>query len=221
MYEWYEIGGFLHSSHGMGALFFSIPLIFKSPPTHLRLVGVPSVAATRRQDYGTSIKSTNTELQRTYDNPIGAKIIQTLHRGQTVQLLSDNIWTVGYINHLGGPCPKLTELAKAIYAEAFALWISLRAKHLAGCLNTIADHLSRLSPQSTYSWSIHPAVFLHLDQIWGPHSIHRFADITNHVCPQYNSLNYDPLKAGVDALAQTDWAEHNNCPACSIAYSKL
>ena len=145
--------------------------------------------------------------------------------GKTIQLLSDNIVTVAYINHLGGPCPKLTELAKAIYAEAFALRISLQAEHLAGCLNTIADPLSRLSPQSTYSWSIHPAVFLHLDQIWGPHSIDRFADITNHVRPQYNSLYHDPLTAGVDALAQTDWAGHNNFvnprSACSISYSKL
>ena len=63
--------------------------------------------------------------------------------GKTVQLLSDNIVTVAYINHLGGPCPKLTELAKAIYAEAFALR-NLTTGRASG---RMSEHYSR-PPQS-------------------------------------------------------------------------
>ena len=130
--------------------------------------------------------------------------------GKTVQILSDNIVTVAYVNHLGGPCQDLSNLAKSIWSEAFQLDTVIIAKYLAGCQNTAADRLSRLSPHSTYSWSLHPGIFNFLDHRWGPHSCDRFADITNHLCPMYNSLYHDPLSSGVDALAQNDWSRHNN-----------
>lgn len=135
-------------------------------------------------------------------------------KGKNVQIMSDNIVTIAYINHLGGPCPDLVKITKAIWAEAYSQRVNLQAKHVAGCLNDVADRLSRLSPYSTYSWSLHPALFRLLDQMWGPHSFDRFADITNHLCPRYNSLFYDPLSSGVDALAQQDWGRHNNFVNC-------
>ena len=131
-------------------------------------------------------------------------------KNKSVQIVSDNIVSVAYINHLGGPCPRLSEIARTVYAEAAMLGVSLQARHLAGRLNLAADRLSRLSPNSTYSWSIHPGIFSFIDHMWGPHSCDRFADIMNHVCPKYNSLYHDPLTAGVDALAQQDWAQENN-----------
>ena len=130
--------------------------------------------------------------------------------GKSVQIVSDNISSVAYINHLGGPCPRLSEIARVIFAEASALKVTLQARHLAGRLNLVADRLSRLTPNSTYSWSIHPGIFSFLDHVWGPHTCDRFADIMNHVCPKYNSLYHDPLTAGVDALAQQDWSQENN-----------
>lgn len=135
-------------------------------------------------------------------------------QNKNVQIMSDNIVTVAYVNHLGGPCPALVKITKAIWAEAFAQKMNLQAKWVAGCHNEVADRLSRLSPYSTYSWSLHPAIFNLLDHMWGPHSFDRFADVTNHLCSLYNSLYFDPLSSGVDALAQQDWGSHNNFVNC-------
>lgn len=141
---------------------------------------------------------------------LALKSFRTFITHKSIQILSDNIVSVAYVNHLGGPCPRLTEIATAIWSEACRLKISLQARHLAGKMNLIADRLSRLTPRSTYSWSLHPGIFQLLDHRWGPHSCDRFADITNHLLPKYNSLYHDPYTSGVDALAQQDWARENN-----------
>ena len=133
-----------------------------------------------------------------------------LIKNKHVQILSDNISTVAYINHLGGPVQSLTQIAKNIWTLCYQLGVTLEAKHLAGKKNVQADRLSRLSPRSTYSWSIHPALFRQIDKMWGPHTMDRFADMTNHVCQKYNSLFRDPYTSGIDALAQTNWSTENN-----------
>lgn len=46
--------------------------------------------------------------------------------GLTVQVLTDNISTMAYINHLGGPSPALSNLAMVIWAEAIENGITLR-----------------------------------------------------------------------------------------------
>jgi len=129
-------------------------------------------------------------------------------KNQVVQVLSDNITTVAYISHLGGPSAELSQLARAVWAEAIDLNVELRAKHLAGVENVHADYLSRL--ESPYEWRLHPNVFKFMDRLWGPHTCDRFASLMTTQLPVYNSLFYDPLTSGVDALAQQDWAKHNN-----------
>jgi hypothetical protein len=61
-----------------------------------------------------------------------------------------------------------------------------------------------------YEWTLNPAIFRYIDLLWGPHSIDRFASISTTQLPQYNSRFFDPLTQGVDALAQQNWADHNN-----------
>ena len=46
---------------------------------------------------------------------------------KTVQILSDNIAAVAYINHLGGPSMQLNQIVKAIWAAAYHLNIELQA----------------------------------------------------------------------------------------------
>lgn len=129
-------------------------------------------------------------------------------KGQVLQVLSDNITTVAYISHLGGPSAELSQLAQAIWAEAIDLGVQLRSKHLAGSLNIHADQLSRL--ESPYEWRLHPKVFALLDRQWGPHTIDRFASMMTTHLPMYNSMYHDPYTSGVDALAQQDWVGHMN-----------
>jgi hypothetical protein len=88
------------------------------------------------------------------------------------------------------------------------LGIELCAKHLSGSLNYTADILSRISPQ--YEWQLHPNLFSMLNRYHGGFTTDRFASMTNTQLPVYNSLHLDPYTSGVDALAQQDWAVHNN-----------
>lgn len=129
-------------------------------------------------------------------------------KGKSVQIVTDNISAMAYINHMGGQSRELTEIAKDIWVIANQLDITLSATYLAGCLNVEADYLSRLSTQ--YEWTLHPNLFRYIDRVWGPHTLDRFANMGNHVIARYNSRFMDPLCCGVDALAQSDWDCENN-----------
>jgi hypothetical protein len=49
------------------------------------------------------------------------KAFSSLIRGKSIQILTDNISAVAYINHMGVPSPSLTKLAIAIWAKAIDL----------------------------------------------------------------------------------------------------
>lgn len=129
-------------------------------------------------------------------------------RGKTVQVLTDNISACAYINNLGGPSIKLTNLMSALWADCSRLGITLTARHLAGVLNIQADKLSR--PHSPYEWRLHPKIFGYIDSQFGPHTVDRFASLTSTQLPRYNSFHWDPLTSGIDALAQIDWGGEMN-----------
>ena len=131
----------------------------------------------------------------------------TVH-GKVIQVLSDNITSVAYLNHLGGHCTMLSNLSQAIWCTANDMHVTIRAKYLAGDMNWHADKLSRLSAQ--YEWMLNPRMFQFLNSLWGPFTIDRFASLLTMQLPKYNSLYYDPQCSGVDALAQADWGSENN-----------
>ena len=115
---------------------------------------------------------------------------------------------MAYINVQGGSSQQLTNVAKNIWELALNNNITISAKFLAGKDNIQADYLSRLSPQ--YEWQLHPNMWRYIDCSWGPHTIDRFATMLNTQLSVYNSRFMDPFSAGIDALAQADWGEHNN-----------
>ena len=128
--------------------------------------------------------------------------------GKSIQVLTDNSTTVAYLNNMGGPVMQLTEVAESIWANVLAQECHLQARHVPGVQNTQADHLSRLPLH--YEWQLNPLVFNRIDNIWGPHSIDRFASVTTTQLQTYNSRFADPQTHGIDALAQQDWRLHNN-----------
>jgi hypothetical protein len=132
----------------------------------------------------------------------------TFQPGKKLQVLTDNVTTAAYINHLGGPSPALSQLANALWMEAHDKRLTLSAQYLQGVLNTTADALSRLSDH--YEWQLNKGLFAYLEKLWGPHTIDRFATMSNTLLPVYNSRFADPHTSGVDALAQQNWANHNN-----------
>ena len=66
-------------------------------------------------------------------------------KGRTVQLLSDNITTIAYLNNLEGPQKNLPHLFTSIWAECHRFGISLQARHLMATGNILADQLARIS----------------------------------------------------------------------------
>ena len=78
--------------------------------------------------------------------------------------------------------------------------ILLRAAHLAGHLNLIADHLSRVNIQHT-DWSLNSQVLNQIFNIWEKPMVHLFASRWNHKTPIYCSWIPDQNALAVDALS--------------------
>ena len=138
---------------------------------------------------------------------LALKSFQCQTRGKAVQILSDNITTVAYVNHLGGKDREFTDLTKTIFMQCQDNQVQLQIKHLAGVLNERADRLSR--QVSPYEWMLHPQIFKMIDSMWGRHTIDRFASWRTAQIAKYNSYFSDPGTAAVDALAQP-WRGENN-----------
>jgi hypothetical protein len=129
-------------------------------------------------------------------------------RNTRVRILCDSITAISYVRDMGGPIIKLSELAESVWDCALRLNVQIDIHHIGGHLNSQADYLSRLDPK--HEWQLNPGVFRQIDNMWGPHTIDRFASINTTLLKRYNSRYLDPLTSGVDALSQTDWASENN-----------
>jgi hypothetical protein len=58
-------------------------------------------------------------------------------------------------------------------------------------------------------WGISFAFFNFVDNMWGVHTIHRFANMNNNKLPRYNSLYWDHRTSAIDAFT-SNWSGENN-----------
>ena len=79
--------------------------------------------------------------------------------------------------------------------------VTLRARHIPGRLNVIADKLSRLGQTIQTEWSLHPAVFQAVCSRWHHPQVDLFATRFNNKLPQFVSPVPDPQAWAVDALS--------------------
>ena len=79
--------------------------------------------------------------------------------------------------------------------------IVLRARHIPGHLNVIADKLSRLNQVIQTEWSLLPEVFAQLCRRWHLPSVDLFATRFNHKLPKFVSPVPDQSAWAVDALS--------------------
>ena len=79
--------------------------------------------------------------------------------------------------------------------------ITLRARHIPGRLNVIADKLSRLGQTIQTEWSLHPEVFQAVCSRWHQPQVDLFATRFNNKLPQFVSPVPDPQAWAVDALS--------------------
>ena len=82
--------------------------------------------------------------------------------------------------------------------------IVVRARHISGCLNVIADHLSGPDQPISTEWSLHPEILSRILGFWRTPVVDMFATVSNSRFPQFMSPSLEPQALAVDALSQ-DW----------------
>jgi hypothetical protein len=136
----------------------------------------------------------------------------SLIHGRAVQIRSDNVATVAYINNEGGPSTSMTDVMRRIWELCLMNDVQLSATHIPGTTMIAegVDFLSREGLVEPADWKLNPELFQWLDALWGPCTIDRFASAINvqHRLGsplRFNSRRYEPGAEAVDAFAQ-NWA---------------
>ena len=77
--------------------------------------------------------------------------------------------------------------------------ITLKARHIPGCLNVMANFLSRSNEVQSTEWSLHSQVFKQLCHKWLTPHVDLFATRLNHKVPLYVSSVPDQNAWDIDA----------------------
>ena len=126
-------------------------------------------------------------------------------QGHQVMIATDNSTVVSYINKQGGThSPTLLRLTVELLLWLEAQNIEVRARHIPGCLNVIADHLSRPNQPISTEWSLHLEIVRCIFKVWGTPEVDMFATVSNSHLPRFMSPIPEPRALAVDALSQ-DW----------------
>ena len=123
-------------------------------------------------------------------------------RGQIVLIATDNTTVVSYINKEGGMrSVSLHALLWRLLSWCHPRGIVLRARHIPGRLNVIADKLSRHNQVIQTECSMDQQVFSLLCSKWGLPQVDLFATRFNRKLPRFVSPVPDPEAWAVDALS--------------------
>ena len=132
---------------------------------------------------------------------LALKEFQDLCTNKIVLVATDNTMVVAYINkERGMRSGPLCALLWRILIWCSQRQVTLKARHIPGRLNVIADKLSRLGQTIQTEWSLLPEVFQKLCSKWHRPLIDLFATRFNHKLPQFVSPVPDTLAVAVDAL---------------------
>ena len=169
---------------------------------------------TSNEGWGAHLEQTSTKglwsdkEKRLHINVLELKVVSLVLQSfkdqcqnQTVLVTMDNSTVVAYINKQGG-----THLSRDVHSPVEdhdmvpSLQMTLKARHIPGCLNVMADLLSRLNQVQSTEWSLHPQVFHQICQKWFTPRIDLFVTHQNHKLPLYVSPVPDPNVWDIDAL---------------------
>ena len=110
-----------------------------------------------------------------------------------VMIATDNSTVDSYINKQGGThSPTLLRLTVELLLWLEAQNIIVRARNIPGCLNVIADHLSRLNQPIPTEWSLHPEIVKRIFRVWGTPEVDMFATVSNSRLPWFMSPIPEP-----------------------------
>ena len=120
---------------------------------------------------------------------------------QTLLIAMDNSTVVAYINKQGGiHLVEMCALLWKIMTWCHHYQITLKARHIPGCLNVMADLLSRSNQVQSTEWLLHPQVFKQICHKWFTPPVDLFATRLNHKIPLYVSPVPDQNAWDIDAL---------------------
>lgn len=124
-------------------------------------------------------------------------------QGFHVTVRMDSTMAAAYINCQGGlGSPPLCNMATRLWLWAHPRFLSLRAVHVPGPLNTAADMLSRGGP-CPGEWRLHPQVVVEIWRRFGSAAVDPFASRASTHCPLFFSLKADdPPWAGMPRASQ-------------------
>ena len=121
-------------------------------------------------------------------------------KGQTILIRSDNSTVVQYINKQGGTrSPQLCFKTWEIWNWAIQNQIYIKAAHVAGKANILADRLSRYKVIPT-EWTLNKAIVHQIFQKWGYPLVDLFASHLNKQTQVYCSWIPDQNALAIDAL---------------------
>ena len=143
---------------------------------------------------------------------------KTLIQGKQILVKSDNSTVVTYLNKEGGTrSPHLCMLTWRILQWCLQNKVAVRATHIAGIRNTIADHLSRRQVIPT-EWTLNRGVVQHIFNLTGTPNIDLFASDLNHQLPVFCSWTPSSQALAIDAFSvQWDnWFGYAFPPTCLI-----
>ena len=133
---------------------------------------------------------------------LALKRFQHLVQGKFVLVATDNTTVVAYINKEGSMrSGSLCALLWQLLCWCNLRQIVLKARHIPGRLNVIANKLSWQGQIIQIEWSLHQEVFNLLIQTWHRPQEDTFATRYNYKLAQYVSPVLDPNVWAVDALA--------------------
>ena len=133
---------------------------------------------------------------------LALKEFQNLCANKIVLVATDNTTVMSYINKEGGMrSGTLCALLWRILTWCTRHQVTLKARHIPGQLNVVADKLSRLGQTIQTEWSLLPEVFQAICSRWHHPQIDLFATRFNNKLPQFVSPVPDSLAIAVDALS--------------------
>ena len=114
---------------------------------------------------------------------------------------TDNSTGVTYINKQGGThSAEICALLWKIMTWRHHYQITLKARHIPGFLNVMADLMSRSNQVLSTKWSLHPQVFKQICYKWFTPHVDLFATRLNHKVPLYVSPVPNQNAWDIDAL---------------------
>ena len=119
---------------------------------------------------------------------LALKSFQNNILNKRILIATDNATVVSYLNKQGDTHSwDMCLLVWRILAYCNPRNILIRARHIQGCLNVIADSLFRKDKIIQTEWSLHPQIFNLICKVWHTPMVDMFATKMNHKLPLYVS----------------------------------